>query len=257
MAALVFDTAAPRRVYASSYEGIFVTEDGGESWASMGSVTGAPFLVFAAGGAGRLYAYGDLGLAVFDLLTFVDVSPADPLLPWIEALYAAGLTAGCATSAPEFCPDDIVTRAQAAVFVVRGVLGPDVVPPPATGGVFDDVTPTSFAAAWIEQLGRLGLTAGCGSRRYCPAASLQRGQAAVLLLRARHGAGYQPPAPTGSVFADVPTAHPFAAWIEQLAREGITGGCGTGPARFCPDTPTTRGEMAVLLVGTFRLPFDY
>jgi hypothetical protein len=115
-----------------------------------------------------------------------------------------------------------------------------------------------FAAPWIEQLGRLGLTAGCGPRRYCPAASLPRGQAAVLLLRARHGAGYQPPPTTGPIFADVPASHPFAAWIERLAVEGITAGCGPGRfERFCPDAPTTRAEMAVLLVRTFRLPFDY
>lgn len=184
------------------------------------------------------------------------VSLADPLLPWIEALHAGGLTDGCATGPPEFCPDDIVTRAQAAVFVVRGVLGPGVVPPPATGGVFDDVTPASPVAPWIEQLSGLGLTAGCGPKRYCPAASLSRGQAAVLLLRARHGAGYQPPAPSGAIFADVPASHPFAAWIEQLAEEGIAAGCETGPVRFCPDAPTTRAAMAVLLVHTFGLPLQ-
>ena len=170
-------------------------------------------------------------------------------------MYAGGLTGGCATSPPEFCPDDIVTRAQAAIFLIRGILGRGVLPPPATGGVFDDVTPTTFGAPWIEHLGVLGLTAGCGPRRYCPAASLQRDQAAVLLLRARHGAGYQPPAPTGAVFADVPPSHPFAAWIEQLAREGITAGCGQA-ARFCPEGLITRAEMAVLLVRTFHLPFD-
>jgi hypothetical protein len=75
---------------------------------------------------------------------------------------------------------------------------------------------------------------------------------AVLLLRAKHGAGYQPPAATG-LFTDVPLDHPLARWIEQLFREGITSGCGTAPARYCSDESVTRGQMAVFLVRTFGL----
>jgi hypothetical protein len=74
---------------------------------------------------------------------------------------------------------------------------------------------------------------------------------AVFLLRAEHGNTYIPPTATG-VFADVPTTHWAAAWIEQLAAEGITGGCGSG--NYCPETPVTRAQMAVFLVGTFNLP---
>ncbi len=44
----------------------------------------------------------------------------------------------------------------------------------------------------------------------------------------------------------------FADWIEHLASEGITGGCGGG--NYCPDQPHTRGQMAVFLVKTFELP---
>ena len=62
---------------------------------------------------------------------------------------------------------------------------------------------------------------------------------AVFLLRAKHGAGYQPPAATGTMFTDVPVTHPFATWIEQLAREGITGGCGT--MVYCPDASVDTG----------------
>ncbi len=54
------------------------------------------------------------------------------------------------------------------------------------------------------------------------------------------------------MFTDVPLTHPFATWIEQLAREGITGGC--GGTTYCPDATVTRGQMAVFLVRTFNLP---
>jgi hypothetical protein len=76
---------------------------------------------------------------------------------------------------------------------------------------------------------------------------------AIFILRSKHGAGFQPPPATG-MFADVPIASPFAPWIEQLAREGVTGGCGTNPPVYCPDDPVTRGQMAVFLVRAFGLP---
>jgi hypothetical protein len=43
----------------------------------------------------------------------------------------------------------------------------------------------------------------------------------------------------------------FANWIEQLAAEQITGGCGGG--NYCPLSNNTRGQMAVFIVKTFKL----
>jgi hypothetical protein len=54
------------------------------------------------------------------------------------------------------------------------------------------------------------------------------------------------PAPLTATFPnDVPTSHPYFRFIEALAAAGITGGC--GPGSYCPNTPITRGEMAVFL----------
>jgi hypothetical protein len=39
---------------------------------------------------------------------------------WIEALFAEGITAGCTSGVPpRYCPENPVTRAQMAVFLVR------------------------------------------------------------------------------------------------------------------------------------------
>jgi hypothetical protein len=73
---------------------------------------------------------------------------------------------------------------------------------------------------------------------------------AVFLLRAKYGQDYQPPTPTG-VFDDVDLNHWAAPWIEQLAAEGITTGC--GPDIYCPKDAVTRAQMAVFLVRTFDL----
>ena len=53
------------------------------------------------------------------------------------------------------------------------------------------------------------------------------------------------------MFADVPDDFWAAAWIEQLAAEGITAGCGGG--NYCPQAAVTRAQMAVFLVRTFEL----
>ncbi len=101
---------------------------------------------------------------------------------------------------------------------------------------------------WIKTLLRGRITSGCGGGNFCPDASMTRDQMAVLLLRAEHGGGYAPPAATGSVFADVASSSPYAAWIERLYAEGITGGCAAAPLSYCPDTIVSRSQMSKLLL---------
>jgi uncharacterized repeat protein (TIGR01451 family) len=188
--------------------------------------------------------------------TFADVPTTHPLFAWIEALVGTGITTGCAASPRQYCPGAAVTRAEMAVFLLRGIHGVGYDPPAPTGTLFSDVPETHLLAEWIEQLAREGITSGCAASppRYCPGAGVTRGEMAVFLLRAMHGSGYDPPAPTGSMFTDVSATHPFAKWIEQLAREGITTGCSTTPSRFCPDAGVTRAAMAVFLVRAFNVP---
>ena len=61
------------------------------------------------------------------------------------------------------------------------------------------------------------------------------------------------PAPATATFGDVPTSHPFFQFIEALAASGITGGCGGG--NYCPNSPVTRGQMAVFLAKALGLQF--
>ena len=72
---------------------------------------------------------------------------------------------------------------------------------------------------------------------------------AIFLERAMHWpTPYTPPPASGTVFDDVPASNWAAAWIEQLANDGITGGCSALPPLFCPENPVTRAQMAVFLV---------
>jgi len=184
--------------------------------------------------------------------TFQDVPASHWAYSYIERLYTAGITGGCGTSPLTYCPDATVTRAQMAIFILRGMHGNAYTPPAATGTVFADVPADAFAADWIEQLAAEGVTSGCGDGNYCPDASITRAQMAIFLLRGEHGAAYTPADAVGTVYLDVPADAFAAAWIEQLAREGVTGGCGGG--NYCPDAAVTRAEMAVFIVRAFGLP---
>ena len=180
---------------------------------------------------------------------FYDVPTGSAFQPAVEKVVRAGITAGCGGG--NYCPNDAVTRAQMSVFLLKARHGAAYTPPAATGTMFTDVPSNSFAAAWIEQLAREGITAGCGPGIFCPGSFVTRAQMAVFILTAEHGPGYTPPAATGTMFADVPVNAFAAAFIEQAAREGITGGCDA--THFCPTSLMTRGPMAVWLSTAFRL----
>ncbi len=118
------------------------------------------------------------------LFTDVECLPTPAFaVDWIEELSNEGITGGC--GAGIYCPNNPVTRAQMAVFLLKGEHGPSHVPPPCVG-IFTDVacTPTpAFAVDWIEELFNEGVTGGCGAGIYCPNDPVTRGQMAVFLTK--------------------------------------------------------------------------
>jgi hypothetical protein len=71
-----------------------------------------------------------------------------------------------------------------AVFLLRSKHGSDYQPPTAVG-IFDDVPTSHWAADWIEQLYREGITVGCSQIPflYCPESTVTRAEMAVFLVR--------------------------------------------------------------------------
>ncbi len=120
---------------------------------------------------------------------FADV-PADAFAAaWIERLYYQGITSGCGNG--NYCPNQVVTRAQMAVFLLRAA-GTGVAP---CTGLFADVScPGGFAVDYIEQLYADGITGGCGVAPllYCPDNPNTRGQMAVFLMRTFGLSAYGP-----------------------------------------------------------------
>jgi hypothetical protein len=110
---------------------------------------------------------------------------------------------------------------------------------------FLDVPGAQQFYAFVTTLVSNAITAGVGAGDYGVLEPTLRQQMAVFLLKGRHGVCYTPPPCTG-VFGDVTCPSQFANWIEALAAEGITGGCGGG--NFCPTFPVRRDQMAVFLL---------
>jgi ELWxxDGT repeat protein len=121
-------------------------------------------------------------------------------------------------------------------------------PKTALLSTFADVPATSSVWPFVEALAGAGITAGCAPGLYCPWNNVSRAEMAVFLVRGTHGPDFVPPPATGTVFTDVSAGYWAAAWIEQLVADGLTGGCGVAPARYCPAQPLTRASMAIFLL---------
>jgi len=100
---------------------------------------------------------------------------------YIEALAAEGITLGCAAN--RYCPQDLVSRAEMALFLLRTEHGSGWAPPAATGTVFTDVPLGHWAGDFIEALAAEGITLGCAAGLYCPAGNVTRSEMAIFLTR--------------------------------------------------------------------------
>jgi outer membrane protein assembly factor BamB len=156
----------------------------------------------------------------------------------ITALAQVGVTSGCGDG--RYCPGGDVRRDQLASFLARALRLP-----PAEH-VFEDVDPNSVHSPAVGALAAAGVTSGCDVGRYCPGASITRGQLATMLTAALD----LPPGPDPG-FVDVTTAHHHHPGIWALAASGITQGC--RPDAFCPNAPLRRDQMASLLVRALGL----
>jgi M6 family metalloprotease-like protein len=142
---------------------------------------------------------------------------------------------------------EVITGSQTAIIWLE---------PLAQTSVFKDVSIYHWAHNSIIKLYNSQITGGCSTSplMYCPQENVTRAQMAIFLELGLRGATYQPLPPNGNIFGDVPASHWAAAWIEQLAQDHITNGCGEG--NYCPESPVTRAQMAIFLLKAKHGP-DY
>ena len=94
--------------------------------------------------------------------------PRLDLAPFIERLYAAGVTAGCG-GADGYCAAAPTTREQVGGRWSCARATAAFVPPPCAAARFADVASASPFCPWIEELARRNVVAGCGGGRVLPA----------------------------------------------------------------------------------------
>jgi len=104
----------------------------------------------------------------------------NPFYGFIDRMRALGITSGCGGG--NYCPGSNVTREQMAAFIIRALGNLD--PSKSVPQRFGDVPPTNDFYGFIDQMGALGITLGCGGGNYCPKDAVTRGQMAAFLVRA-------------------------------------------------------------------------
>jgi hypothetical protein len=116
-----------------------------------------------------------------------------------------------------------------------------------TTAPFDDVPSTHPYVDHIRLMKSRAITSGCTATSYCPDGTVTRGQMAVFIIRGFTGGDTFQFTPT-PYFTDVPATHPYFSHIQKMRDLGITLGCSTTPAKYCPDDPVTRGQMSAFLI---------
>ncbi len=172
---------------------------------------------------------------------FTDVPRSHPR--WKDIQFVAGRKLMNGMSETLFAPDEPLTRAQAAVVVVRTFDVP-MGNPPATP-TFQDMPASHWAYAFVEALVAAGLTSGCNTNPplFCPDDPLNRAAMAKFLV---DGLGYDPgQAPQTPYYSDMPKSHWAFPWIQWATSLGIMEAC--APGLFCPDASIPRGTLAATL----------
>ncbi|MET0567244.1 MAG: S8 family serine peptidase [Acidimicrobiia bacterium] len=166
----------------------------------------------------------------------------------IEAIAAERITLGCNPPTNDhYCPDDLVTRGQMAIFLVRAF---DYIDNGGGNQFVDDEGRVYEGAA--DRLKTAGVTQGCNpptNDRYCGDDFVTRAQMAGFLVRAlglTEDGG-------GDLYVDDDNSI-FELAIDRLGTAGITQGCNPPiNDRFCPDENVTRGQMAAFLMRALGL----
>jgi hypothetical protein len=226
-------------------------------WNSLGTYA------FNEGDSGNvtISAQGANGTVMADAVKFVYQGEGEvpifedvPFSHWansyIEVLYRNGYIEGCSASPRLYCPEQIMTRAESAVFVERGIHNAGYMPPDPTQQIFDDVVLTEWHAKWSSQLWQDGYTAGCGTDPliYCPLQEHTIAEGCVFYLRMMKGADYELQEATG-IFTDVPVEAWYARWVEDAYTEGILLPCQTEPDLMaCPLDGLDRAMGAYMMV---------
>jgi hypothetical protein len=174
-------------------------------------------------------ATGDVGEVMSD-------APAGPIPAGGDAPFSIGIAA-------DFGPNFTMSKVKFTADAFNANDTTKVVT--SWDNYFDDLLGSTFRGD-IVWLAEQDITRGCSPGKYCPNASVTRGQMASFLVRA-----LGLPSTTTDFFTDDDgTTHEVD--INRLRAANITTGC--APGLYCPADDVSRGQMASFLARAFDLP---
>ncbi|KJR40875.1 S-layer homology region domain protein [Candidatus Magnetoovum chiemensis] len=186
---------------------------------------------------------------------FNDIDPSDSFSDYIYTIYINGITSGYEDGG--YHPDDNVTRAQMALFIIRALGLESEMASSCAGTVFTDVN-TSTAGDYfcraIEKFSELGITSGYADGSFGYNDNVTRAQMALFIVKALGLEAEMASSCAGSVFTDVNTSTVgdyFCRAIEKFAELGITSGYEDGSYGY--NNLVTRAQMAAFLTKGFSL----
>jgi hypothetical protein len=108
--------------------------------------------------------------------------------PWITVLWQEGMLSECNQDPLAFCPNAPISRVDSIMLMLRVMYGMEYNPPSAQG-LFSDISVRWEETKWIEAAHQLELLNPCRGTyrmRFCPYATINRGEAAAMIV---HGLG--------------------------------------------------------------------
>ena len=159
----------------------------------------------------------------------------------IERIARLGITVGCSVDPPLYCPDDPVTRAEMAAFLLRAVGQPR--PTPVNTGQYVDIEDDKWYTNYAYALIQMGVDTGQNSL-WRPNDPLTRLEMAEWLTRMFDQ--INPATVPQGLFGDINPAD--RSVVEGLYQTGVTRGCSDTPLLYCPDESVTRAQMASFII---------
>ena len=199
--------------------------------------------------SGRINAYKAL-VGTTCTSPFPDVSCDHWAVDYISAIKDAGITTGYPDGT--FRPEEPVTRAQMAAFIIRAIEGEPTNYNPDP--YFADVDPTHWAFKYVQRVRERNIAHGYPGNLYGPEDDVTREQMAKMLIMGLVSEGEitEPPedyCSSGSSFPDVEQDRWSCRYIKKLKELGITTGYPDGTYR--PEASVTRAEMAAFIYRAF------
>jgi hypothetical protein len=186
------------------------------------------------------------------VFSFDDVAANHPFADYVYLFKSNNVADFCNNNPLNYCPEELTTRSQMALFLVRALFGDNFTYP--ANPYFTDVPATHPQFAYIQKLREQGYTNGCNATEYCPNDTVTRGQMAAFIIRTRLRVRFDQTFTflTNQFFTDVTTSDLFFSYVQKMKELGITSGCTA--TEYCGGGFTTRGQMAVFVIRALFTP---